>query len=234
MPKQSRLDDDAFIYQPHKKQTEKEKLGEMPLKDKFSYLWEYYKVHALAILAVIGIIIYIIYRILNPAIEPAFYAAFVNNSIDQTVLEQYNADFTKRLQLDPKRENVVFNTTFTFGNDDPYAANIQTAFAAHIAANEIDVIIAPESDFKNFVSAGYFNQLSDQLPTDIYSSLTDQFYMAKTEEDKEDNVYGIYLANTKLYKNNSGNADPYILGIVAGSKHEENTIEFIRYLFNDK
>lgn len=234
MPKQSRLDDDALIYQPRKKQTEKEKLREMSFPDKLAYLWEYYKLQAFAILAVIALIIYFVYVILNPAIVPKFSAAMINNTIDETVLNKYSTDFAERLKLDPKKECVDFNTSFNLGVDDPYSMNITTALAARIANHEIDVMIAPESYFKSFTNAGYLGKLSDQLPTDVYSSLTDKFYITNTTDDKEKNVYGIYLSDTKLYKNNAYNEDPYILGIVLGSKHENNTVEFIRYLFNEK
>ena len=56
MPKQTRLDDNAAIYQPRKEKSEKEKLRELPWSKKFEYMWEYYKVHALIIVAIVGFI----------------------------------------------------------------------------------------------------------------------------------------------------------------------------------
>jgi ABC-type molybdate transport system substrate-binding protein len=77
------------------------------------------------------------------------------------------------------------------------------------------------------------DKLSDQLPTDVYSSLTDNFYISDLEEDKQKSVYGVYLTDTKLFKENANNEDPYVLGIIANSKHKANTVEFIRFLFNE-
>ena len=96
-----------------------------------------------------------------------------------------------------------------------------------------DVIIAPESEFKSLAYAGAFSKLSDQLPTDIYSSLTDKFYLSNTESNAEQTPYGIYLADTKLFKDNKKNSERYIIGILANSHHTDNSIEFVRYLFKD-
>lgn len=235
IPKQTKLDDDAYIYQEHKQQTEREKLQNMSFQDKLSYLWDYYKLQALAIVAVIALIIYFIYNILHPDIVPRFYAAMINNTISQDVLDKYNADFSKHLKLDSKRESVIFNNNFNFTMDDTYSANMKEALTAYISNHEVDVIIAPKSYFRKYAYYGFLNKLSDKLPTDVYSALTDKFYEANTQDNKkEKDVYGIYLSDTALYKKYANNTDPYILGIVAGSKHEDNTIEFIRYLFHQK
>ncbi len=234
MPKQTRLGDDAFIYQTHKEQTEKEKLREMNFKGKMNYLWEYYKLHALAVVAAIALIIYFVYTILNPTVVPRFYAAMINNTIDSNVLDQYSEAFSKKLALNPERETIELNTTFSFGVDDQYTATMRQVLVTYIQAKEIDAIIAPESIFKDYAYSGMFFELSDQLPTDIYSSLTDHFYLTDTEDDSQKKVYGIYLTDTKLYQSYADNTDPYILGIVINAQNKDNTIEFIRYLFNEE
>lgn len=234
MPKQSRLGDDAMIYQPRQKQTEREKLRGMSFSGKLSYIWEYYKLIIFGTAAGIALVIYIVYTILHPAVEAELYAAIVNNTVDNTVVEKYSSDFAKQLQLNPKRECVRLDTSFNLREDNPYSVNMNQALAAHISAHEVDVIIAPESYFHNFAYNGCFNKLSDQLPADVYSSLTDKLYMTDTDGSKKKEVYGVYLTDTDLFKDYTDAKDPFILGIVAGSKHEENTIEFIRYLFHKK
>jgi hypothetical protein len=234
MPKETRLDDDALLYHPREKQTEKEKLREMSFQEKISYLLEYYKFQAIAIVAGIALIIYIVHMLLNPSPTTQFYVAIVDNPISEDVLKQYENNFTKQLQLNPKRETVEFNTNFMFNSDDTYAMNMKQALSTYVAAKEIDVIIAPKSVFHDYAYYGYFSKLSDQLPTDIYSSLTDKFYITDTEDDHEKSDYGVYLADTKLFKDTANSSDPYVLGILANSPHEDNTIKFIRYLFHDK
>lgn len=234
MPKQTKLDEHAVIYQPRKALSEKEKLNDMSFHDKLNYLWEYYRIHAAIAVGVIALIIYIIYEIVTPDVKSQFYAAIIDSTIDTKVMQEYSDTFGKYLELDPKTQSVEFNDQFYFSSESDYAASLQQVLATHIAANEVDVIIAPESEFANYVTYGYFAKLSDELPTDIYSSLTDSFYISSTEEDSTKNAYGIYLTDSNLFKDLKYNGDPYVLGIVANYPHEENTVEFINYLFKDK
>lgn len=233
MPKQTKLDEQAAIYQPRTKQTEKEKLKDMSLGDKLSYLWEYYKVHAAVAIAVMLLLIYMIHEIVTPNIKPAFYAAIINSAVDPKVLEQYKTDFSNSLQLNPKRESVDLNDTFFISDTDTSMSNMQQVLTTYIAAGEVDVIIAPESQFKNYAYYGYLSKLSDELPTDVYSSLTDSLMVSDTEEDTTKNAYGIYLTNSDLFKNLTYNSEPYVLGIIPNYPHEDTTIDFIRYLFKN-
>jgi hypothetical protein len=233
MTKQTKLDDQAIIYQPRSEQTEKEKLKDMSFKKKLAYLWEYYKIHAIIVIIVISLIYYIINNILTPDVSPQFNAAVINNSIPEDVWEEYKVDFGEYLQIDPERESIEFNTSFYFNNDSEFTMNMQQVLTTYIAAEEIDVLIAPESELHKYAYYGYMAKLSDALPTDVYSSLTDNFYITDLEDDAEKNVYGIYLSDTTLFKNNTNPEDPYILGIIVNYPHTDNTVEFIRYLFQE-
>ncbi len=233
MPKETRLDENAVIYQPRQELSEKQKLRDMSFQEKVTYLWEYYRVHAAVTIAVIALIIYIIYEIVTPDIKIQFYAAIIDNSISDQVWDQYSTSFGDYLNLDPKTEDVQMNYNFYLNSSSEYAMNMQQALSTYIAAGEVDVIIAPESAFKNYAYNGFMDKISDQIPTDLYASLTDYMFMSDTEEDPESNVYGIYLSDTKLFRENANNTDPYILGILANSGHKQNAAEFLRMLYSE-
>lgn len=233
MPKQTKLDEKAIIYQPRKLQTEKEKLKEMSFRDKFTYLWEYYRLHALGIVIAIALIIYIIYQIITPDVKTQFYAAIIDSPIPPETIEDYGQKFSDSLQLDPKTADIQINDTFYLSSSEGAASNMQSVLVTYVASAEIDVIIAPESSFSMYATSDYFTKLSDALPTDVYSSLTDYFYITDTSEVKEKNAYGIYLTNSDLFKDITYNGEPYVLGVVANYKHEDNTVKFIRYLFKE-
>jgi hypothetical protein len=234
MPKQTKLDEHAELYQPRKVQTEKEKLKDMSFQDKLSYLWEYYKIHATVTVVAVVLIIYIIHEIITPDIKTQFYAAIINSTIDSETLQEYSDAFAKQLELDPTTQSVELNDQFYLSTASETASSMQQVLTTYIAAGEIDVIIAPESDFKNYAYYGYVAKLSDELPTDVYSALTDSFYLTDTEEDSDKNAYGIYLDNSDLFKDLKYNSESYVLGIVPNYSHEDNTIEFIKYLFRNK
>ncbi len=235
MPKQTQLSEHAEIYKRRENKTEKEKLKEMSFQNKVGYLWEYYRFHALIGIAVIALFAYIIHTIITPKIETQLYIAMVNNPISKTNIEELQVDLAELLQLDPEKENVVINTNFYFDGNLDYEMNMRQVLVTYIASQDVDVIIAPESEFYSYAHNSFLYPLSDLLPTDIYSSLTDQFYLAETADDPaEKTVFGIYVSDLELYKNNIRyeGSEPYIIGVVANTRHQGNSVEFIRHLFN--
>ncbi len=231
MPKQSRLEEPVTIYQPRELPSEKEKLKNMTTKEKMNYLWEYYRLHALGGILAIAAIIYVIYQIATPNINTQFYAAIIDSSLSTEAVEEFASEFSDYLDLNPKLEDIQINDTFYLSGSGNY--NIQQALTAYIAAREVDVIIAPESQFLNYAKNDYFTKLSEALPTDIYSAMTDRFFLSETTESSDKNAYGIYLNDSDLFEGVTYDGEPYVLGILANYPHEENTIEFINYLFKD-
>lgn len=239
MPKQSKLSESAEIYQVRKEQSEKEKLSEMSFKEKAGYLWEYYRVHAFVFIVSVTIIASVIYNIAKPNIETKLYTAIINNTLSDEYLEDLQIEFAEHLKLNPEREDIKLNTQFYFNGTADYSMNMKQVLTTYVAAQDVDIIIAPESEFKEYALYGYMSTISDILPTDLYTSLTDQLYIGKKEIDPEEatyeeGVYGIYVDDTDLFKNHtvSPSSERYLLGIIANSRHEENAVEFIRYLFN--
>jgi hypothetical protein len=237
MPKNTRLDEDAAIYHQNNNQSEKEKLRDMPLKKKLSYLWDYYRYHALLFIVIAAFIYYAIYSFTKPKIETKLYTAIINNTVEPEIWDEYVERISEHLDLDTVTENAILNYKFYYNGDAEYEVNMRQAFTVYLAASEIDVIIAPMSEFSDYVDNGFFTPLSDQLPTDLYSSLTDRFYLSETEDNPKVSAYGLYLEDTKLYKEHSLSSDdddPVLIGIVTNSPHMQNSVEFIRYIFNQK
>jgi hypothetical protein len=92
------------------------------------------------------------------------------------------------------------------------------------------------SEFSSYVENEFFTPLSEQLPTDLYSLLADKFYLASTKDNSKVAAYGIYVEDTKLYRENAFiiDDDPVLIGIVSNSPHKEISVDFIRFLFNEK
>lgn len=232
MSKQTKLDDDALLYQPRKEQTEREKLKEMSFRKKIEYLSEYYKFHALVAVAVITLVSYILYTILNPQSTSQFYAAIIDSPMVKEELDEYSEEFGSLLKIDTTKHTIDLDENYRFSIQDSYSMQLREALVTRVAARQIDVIIAPESEFANYAYAECFLKLSEVLPTNVYSTMTDRFYMGHTEFDTEQKAYGIYLDDTDFVKNASKDAEPYIIGIVANSRHVDNSIEFINYIFD--
>ena len=234
MPKQTRLNDSAEIYQQRQEQSEKDKLSEMNLKEKASYLWEYYKLHALFTILVIAVIAYVVHEYLTPDKDTMLYVAVIDSPVVPEVLKDFETQITEYLKIDPEREEVVLNSQFYFSSDGEYSMNMRQVLVTYVAAQDVDIIIAPKSEFESYSYYGYMYSLSDLLPTDLYSKLSEYFYIGTREENPAEKVYGIYLDEAPLFINNGriSPEDPYILGVVGNARHTENAVEFIRYLFH--
>lgn len=235
MPKKTRLDDDAAIYQQRDNRTEKVKLRDMPWDKRISHLWEYYKYHAILTIVFVAFVSYTIYSFVKPKVEIKLYTAIINNTIQPQIWDDYQSTLIEYLDLNPKTEKVVLNYSFYFNSTPDYEANMRQAFGVYTAASEIDVVIAPLSEFSAYVEYGFFAPLSEQLPTDLYSSLTDRYYISGTEDDPKPTAYGIYIEDTKIYREHSlpTDDDPVLMGILINSLHKENSVEFIRCIFDE-
>lgn len=235
MAKETRLDDSAEIYQPRTKQTEKQKLSEMTFQDKITYFNQYYRTKFFVFLAVIGFLIYLIYTITSPKIETIFYAAIVNNYLDEEKKSEFYHDFGEYLDIDSKKQGITLDTTYVLGKNDIISSDSvsssQQKISTYTYAQKLDVIIAPAEVFQSLAYYGYFDDLADQLPTDLYAQFAESLYLTNQEDDPEEKAYGIYLTDSEVFDSLGNVIEDPVLGIITNSKYKENSIEFLRYVF---
>lgn len=232
--KNTTLDDSASIYQHRQEKTEKQKFSEMSFKEKIIYFNDYYKVKTIALIVAIIGIIYIVYNILTPDPKTVLHVASINNSIDQETAETLEKNMYNYLDLDNNKELIVIDTSIYLGNQDAMAIASEQKLVTLFYAGDIDVFIAPEAEFANYAKAGFFSKLTDQLTTEMCSYFADSFYYTKPEESQAKGAYGIYLKNSKIYDKTGQPVENPVLGIAVNSKHKENAIEFIKYIFELK
>lgn len=227
-------DDSASIYQRQDIKTEKQKLKEMTFRQKITYFNNYYTLKVIVILAVLAFVIYTAYSIATPDPKTVLYAAVINNAIDPETALKLQSDFGTHLNINEKKENIMIDTSFYIGSEEDYneyTLASQQKLTTYLVAAQIDVIIAPESAFTHYAYYGNLSKLSDQLPTDLCSSLADSFFNTETEQDSSKSAYGIYLDNATIYDKNGDIIDKPVLGIAVNTKQNQNVVEFIRYLF---
>lgn len=243
--KRKTLDNDAAIYQKRQLKSEKKKLGEMTLKAKFSYFMTYYATKTVLTLLILVGVFFGLYSILKPKVKPVLYVAAINNSIDNETAAYLEKEVGDLLDISDMEEVFIDNTYYIQNNEvdmetDNTAIN-QRKLTIFIAAKEIDLIIAPEGVFSDYVESDYFINLEEQLPNDIFVSLSEELYFGKVKVDSENESgsyetkpYGIVLDSLPYYQNvDFPDGEKRILGIVTNSLHKDNSISFIRYLFEE-
>lgn len=235
--KDSTLDDNAAIYVPREEKSEKQKLKEMNFKEKVSYFKDYYLVKTIIGLAVLGFATYFIYTVVTPKPETLLDAAIVNYTFSDETVNKVSEDMNKLLVKDPKKENITIDASFYLGNGNDtseYTMGSQQRLQTYMFSGEIDVVIAPESVFQTFATSGYLDKLTEVLPTEFITSFTDSIFNSTTSDNPVSGAYGIYLDNTALFKEVSNTSDRPVLGILVNSKHKDNGVEFIKYLYDYK
>lgn len=229
--KKTTLDDNANIYNRRGNKTEKQKLSEMTFSEKISYINTYYTKTFIVLSIIIIGVIYLIYSMISPKVEDALYAAVINYSIDEETAHELEHNFGEYLKIGEK-ESINIDTSFFLGesSDASMTAANQMKLTTYLSAQEIDLVIAPESYFENYATNGFFDNLEEQLPTELYTKLADYLYFSTSQENPNEVAYGIYLDHLPYYQERD-HEERHIIGLVVNSTKKENGVEFIRYFF---
>lgn len=241
MAKKTVLNDDAGIYQKRNDRQDRPNFSEMSKQEKFQYFKDYYAKQVIFGTLILGFLIYILYTIIAPHDESLLYAAVINDDLEVTKKEQMIEKFGNLIQYNPSRQNMLFDDSFYLEADNIDLIT-QSKIATYTYAGSLDVIIADEDVYQYYVDQGYFFDLTQVLPSDTYSKLTDKLYMAKStgNEDSSEKAYGIYLDSSKVYTDISANYQKVysnepkkmVVGIVQNTKNYDVCIEFVNYLFS--
>ena len=219
------------IREQHKKMKGKS------LKEKFQYFWEYYRVATLVTFLVAVFLGNLIYTVAT-AKDNALYAVFVNGYTDMDT-EEYMAGFDEYAQIDTKNYSTTLETNFTLSQDsaDTYAvANLQK-FAAQVAAQEVDVMIADPDTFNQYAENGYLGGLNEFLSEETLSRYSDRLIYANIPDDdtEEEGPVGIDIADCVLLQETQAYAgyDNVYFGILVNTEHAENAEKFLEYIFQE-
>ena len=219
------------IREQHKKMKGKS------LKEKFQYFWEYYRVATLVTILVAVFLGNLIYTVAT-AKDNALYAVFVNGYTDMDT-EEYMAGFDEYAQIDTKNYSTTLETNFTLSQDsaDTYAvANLQK-FAAQVAAQEVDVMIADPDTFNQYAENGYLGGLNEFLSEETLSRYSDRLIYANIPDDdtEEEVPVGIDIADCAPLQETQADAgyDNVHFGILVNTEHAENAEKFLEYIFQE-
>lgn len=239
-PQKTRLDDNAEIYKRRQPISEKQKLSEMDFSQKVEYFKNYYFKKLLAVIVIGGFALWILITMLSPKPERILNVAFINYPLEQEELNRMKTDLTEILNLDEEKQELFFDTSYDLINQDYASAEKITTYTY---TGEIDVFIAPASQFTKYAFSETFYPLTDLLPTDLYSTFeAEDLLVSKTRANDEEifpvdatgpeGVYGIYLRDHELFKDFETAMDPPVLGVVITAKNKENAITYIKYLLD--
>lgn len=203
-----------------KRELEKKKLKQMTFPQKVEYIWAYYKLHMAIALAIILVIVFVGQLIYRSQFDTVFYAAIINGSAgDGEALAQDFKTYTG--DTDKYHEYTVDNSMYLVKDQEDY--NMVMKLSTIIGAQQVDVLIAPEYKFQEYVDQGGFYPMSELLTDEQQEAYKDQL----TE-------YGLKVGDSEVLKAHGMQVDEdACLGVLIYSDHLEEAKSFITYIMGD-
>lgn len=230
-PDFSKAGEDSILYKKEKPKTEREKLKELHGKDKIWYLVHYYGLQTIVVLAIIGIISFLIIHYVtqkDTALEIMAVNAMQSEDNPAGNSGYYN-DFLKENGLDPNKSEVLVSSNLGASaneNDGASAESIQM-IQSRFMTQSVDVFFA---DYDFFYSLGEFDYLADireYLPEELLEKYKDDLVYVKSTETGKKYPIGIKLEKNAWVKETGWYPDTCVVGLADGLKNKDLAVKFI-------
>lgn len=205
----------------------------LPTRAKATYFREHFLMPTLGAIIVIALAAFMIVKAVTPASRPKLYAAVIDNAITTTEAQQLQQKFSAKLGRD-----VNIDSYFDTSKDG--LSKLQTM----LAAKQIDVIIAPQSEFKKLAGYGYCSNLATSLNAAQRTSLADSLVQLRGYNDADDDnldvsgsgkgaakAYGLSLAQATTWNTLDSADSKALIGIAANTQNAGTAREFIDWLY---
>ena len=205
----------------------------LPARAKVMYFREHFLVPLLAAVIIIALLSFMVVKAVTPSTRPKLYAAVVDSAITTTEAQRLQQEFASELGQDVNIDS-YFDTTRD-GLD-----KLQTM----LSSEQIDVIIAPKTMFKQLAGYGYFSDLGTSLNAKQRSGLTGDLVQLRGYDDADDDdpdvsgsgkgvskPYGLSLANAKTWNKLDSADSKALIGIAANTKNASTAKQVIDWLY---
>lgn len=233
---------------------ERQKLKDLKGRKKIQYIWDYYKIPILVVLAVvIGVSSYV--RTILSEKEAVLYTTVVDMEYDEALAKKMDTDFVSDcLGLNPSRQEVFLSPTTFFTEEEAdmniqYAIALQTRTLADLSAHRMDVVLMDQKALDGYAGEGYLMDLdtflSEQEPalldelqpfltraTVILSDNQSEVLLNEELEYEavtEEQAVGINVSDWPFFAD-AGLPAPLYLGIINNSERPEMVLQYLHYL----
>lgn len=237
--KKTVLDDNADIYRRRTPKTERQTWKELHgFQEKFAYFRMYILSKVLIAVGILAAVIYTVYLIVRPKTENYLFVAILDGAVEQGISDDWRLAYEEAIGLDTKKYETRFDATLYISSASDMDSGQR--LSAYVFAREVDVMIIPEPTFQK-MATGYSKTLEEQLPEDLLAQVRDRIcYVAVEDKDSENGepkvcAYGIDVTDLIPANPLEVEAGIRMIACICGNtRHEENAVEFIRYLLNQE
>jgi len=226
--KNTRLDDNAAIYNHKERKTEKEKWSSLSARGKLQYFKDYYLKFVILGLVLFVVIVSLFSSILTKK-ETVFTLTVVNSSMSDKAIESLGKSLSKRLELNTKKEEVVIDQSL-YTND---ATSVKLSdvseqkLSVFSYSGQYDMIIADRSIFEHYAAFGSFCNLEELLPIELNDAFSGSYVYAAVNDTTVNVANGISIKDFKAFDPYTKNMSDPVLALFVSSKHTDNSILFL-------
>ena len=180
------------------------KLKGASLKDKLSYIWEYYHIHIIVIVSVIVFAYSMISSIIYNSVPNVVSGECYTGELMKDDLEDLKVTLGEKLGYEPKKYHIDISSTAASA-DASQVYTLQQKLIARIAAQDLDFLAAPEAYYSLFMSeddpdGNAFTDLRTVLPEETFARLEEEGRIRYFENSySEAFPYLIDVTNSELY-----------------------------------
>lgn len=210
---------ESDMTRKEKRQQEWNNIKNMTWKQRAIHIWEYYKLHMLALVGIIFICVIIGQVLHNSKFETVLQVAILNSAGGDA--QGMETDFKKYLKDDDPYHKIRVDSSMYFTEENisaDYAANMK--LTAITASHELDILIAHKEQYDKFADLEIMFPIEEVLTPE------------QLETYKDDLVpYGIRVTDSEtLKKFDLQSGEEAYLMVLGYSEHLDKVNKFIEYL----
>lgn len=197
------------------REQQKKAFATMTPKEKLAYFWDYYKIHTIAVIAVIAFVIAFVnsYR---SSKTTAFYAVLLNADTygdNAAAASAWNEEFMEYAGIDPEAYQVNIDTSVSLsaGGGDQYEVANRQKMMAMMHAGDIHAIVADTETFEGYARLEYFYDLNAAFSEEELSPYADLLYYtdgAAFDAETGDTLEEMEAAQEAVYSMVIDHSDP--------------------------
>ena len=162
------------------REEQRKALSTMSSKEKLAYFWDYYKIHTIAVIGGIALVISFVHQIATN--KPyAFYATLINASTNDENTDTsaiWESEFLEYAGIDAEAYRVCIDTTLSISaeSNSQYEMANRQKIVAMMYSGDIHAIVADSETFESYAQADTFYNLSDIFTAEDLALYADLLY----------------------------------------------------------
>ncbi|MGN0345030.1 MAG: hypothetical protein ACI4EC_08745 [Lachnospiraceae bacterium] len=205
--------------------------GEMTPAQKRSYLWDYWRMPALAVVVIAVALIALIHTMVSS--KEILLSVTIVDCGDDKSFTSYAEQFADDNGI--PRDQLVVGDTVVGTEQTGGGAYSQAGMALYVRmqAGSEDIMILPEAVFREFASSGYFLDLTDVVPEEWQDHLVivEQNYDEYENVQPEPLACGIHMRDIPGMPNTPYYQDA-VIAVCYSTEHYDTAVAFLNSLLN--